>query len=282
MKVTNSRPIIGIIFLAVLNSSALSQATPDTSNSNSMKSFFSAVAGDILHVAASPFHMSRVGTIKFIAFVAINTVLIYEVDEPIDDDFAVEERHDYLKPAEELADLGDSYDRIGPGTILAGVTTTLLLGGVILKDKKLLETTRLLVESSLITGFITHSGKVLFNRSRPYTGRGSKDFHPFKFSTAHEVSSFPSGHSSNIFSLTTVLTKQYSSWWLKIPAYTLAVAVALQRMDDRQHWTSDVVVGGFIGYWVGSTLVNGYQTELQRISISPYFQRNQIGMRVLF
>ena len=54
----------------------------------------------------------------------------------------------------------------------------------------------------------------------------------------------------------TVLAKRYDRWWIKFPAYTVAVSVGLQRIDSRNHWGADVVVGGAIGYWVGSTLVN--------------------------
>lgn len=278
----NSYLIAGIVLLAVLNGICISQTAHDSSKSQPAKSFLSTVAGDISYVAASPFHMSKIERIEFVSLIAISAGLVYGADGRIDEELAVEGYHDYLKPAEKLADLGDLYDKIGPTTILAGVTTTLFMGGIIFKDRKLLETTRLVIESSLITGFITWGSKGLFNRSRPYTNRGTTDFHFFRFSSAHKNSSFPSGHSSNIFSLVTVLTKQYPAWWLKVPAYTLAVSVALQRIDDRQHWTSDVVVGGFLGYWVGSRLVNRYQTKSLTISVCPYFSENQIGVKLLF
>lgn len=263
----------------ILRSICFSQTIPDSSKSESL---ISTVAGDVAYVAASPFHMSKVGAIKFVSFIALNAGLMYKVDEPVDEELAVEGYHDYLKPAERLADIGDAYDRIGPATVLAGVTTTLLVSGIIFKDRKLLETTRLVIESALITGLLTHAGKRLLNRSRPYADRGASDFHLFKFSGAHKNSSFPSGHSSNIFSLITVVTKQYPSWWLKIPAYTLGVSVCLQRIDDRQHWTSDVVAGSFLGFWVGSRLVKRTQTRSHQISIYPYFRENQIGMRLMF
>jgi len=281
-KKTNSYLITAFTFFAILNGVCFSQTAQDSAKSNPRESFVSKVAGDISYVAASPFHMSKMERIEFVSLIGLSAGLIYGVDGPIDEELAVEGYHDILEPAEKLAELGYLYDKIGPTTVLVGVTTTLFMGGIIFKDRKLLETTRLVIESSLITGFITWGSKGLFNRSRPYTNRGTKDFHFFQFSSAHKNSSFPSGHSSNIFSLATVITKQYPAWWLKVPAFTLGVSVALQRIDDRQHWTSDVVAGGFLGYWVGSRLVNRYQTKSQKISIYPYFQGNQIGMRLLF
>jgi membrane-associated phospholipid phosphatase len=272
----------GLIFLATLNNICASQVVQDSTKNNGEKSFFSKVGGDISHVATSPFHMSKTEGIEFVSLIALSAGLVYGVDEPVDEELAVEGYHDVLKPAETLADLGYAYDQIGPTTVLVGATATLLMGGIIFKDRKLLETTRLVIESALITGVITWTSKGLFSRSRPYTNESTKHFHFFRFSSAHKYNSFPSGHSSNIFSLVTVITKQYPAWWLKVPAYTLAVSVGLQRIDDRQHWTSDVVVGSLLGYWVGSRLVNRYQEKSRGISISPYFQGNQIGIGFVF
>ena len=272
----------GLIFLTTLNNVCVSQVAQDSTRNSGNKSFFSKVGGDISYVATSPFHMSETEGIEFASLIALSAGLVYGVDGPIDEELAVEGYHDVLKPAETLADLGYAYDQIGPTTVLAGATATLLIGGIIFKDRKLLETTRLVIESALITGVITWTSKGLFSRSRPYTNESTKDFNLFKFSSAHEHNSFPSGHSSNIFSLVTVITKQYPAWWLKVPAYTLAVSVGLQRIDDRQHWTSDVVVGSVLGYWVGSRLVNRYQSKSRGISISPYFQGYQIGMKFAF
>jgi membrane-associated phospholipid phosphatase len=80
----------------------------------------------------------------------------------------------------------------------------------------------------------------------------------------------------------TVIAKQYDQWWIEYPAYTLAVSVALQRMDDRQHWFSDVVMGGAIGYWVSSTLVSRHQGKTKSQPFIPYFAANQIGIRMNF
>jgi membrane-associated phospholipid phosphatase len=272
----------GFIFLAILNSISFSQVARDSTKNSTIKSFFSKVAGDVSYVAASPFHMTRTERIEFASLIAVSAGLVYGADGTIDEELAVEGYHDYLEPAERLADIGDQYDKIGPTTVLAGVTTTLFLSGIIFKDRKLLETTRLVIESALITGLITWGSKGFFSRSRPYTDRGTTDFNLLKFSGAHKSTSFPSGHSSNIFSLVMVITKQYPAWWIKVPAFTLGISVALQRIDARQHWTSDVVAGGFVGYWVGSRLVNRYQTKSQRISVYPYFKQNQIGMALLF
>ncbi len=91
----------------------------------------------------------------------------------------------------------------------------------------------------------------------------------------------PSGHTSGIFSMMTVIAKQYGQWWIKIPAYTLGLSVALQRIDADQHWTSDVIIGGALGYWIGNTLVNRHKKS-QACSFSPYVSPNRVGVIINF
>ena len=203
------------------------------------------------------------------------------LDQNIDDDFI--ERDDlYVKPGIGLAKIGDVYDRISSKYVLAGLSASMLTGGLIFKDKKLLETTRLLVESYLISGAIAQLGKRVFGRARPYTGEGPSKFEPFKFRGARDRRSFPSGHATSAFSMMTVLAKQYDQWWIKIPAYTVAISVAMQRMDSRNHWGADVIVGGAIGYSVGSALVNRYKQQSNRVSMNPYIFGNRVGIMFIF
>jgi len=254
----------------------------DSSKSRAAKSLISTIADDFLHVVSSPRRMSKSDALRFTSFLALNVALIYGVDAEADEEFALEGHKAYMKPAEALAEVGDLYDRIGTARVIAGLTTTMLAGGIIFKDKKLLNTVGLMIESSIITGVITSLSKGLFGRSRPYTERGAQAFNLFKFSLGREYLSFPSGHSSSAFAMMTVIAKQYDQWWIKYPAYTLAVSVALQRMEARQHWASDVVVGGVIGYCVSSTLVSRHRGKTNNQPLIPYFAANQIGVRIYF
>ena len=158
----------------------------------------------------------------------------------------------------------------------------MLAGGLIFKDKKLLQTTRLMIESFFITGKITQIGKGVFGRARPYTGEGPLEFTWLKFNVRQERRSLPSGHVSSAFSIMTVLAKQYDVWWIKIPAYTVAVAVAFQRLESHNHWGADVIVGGAIGYSVSSTLVNRYRQPSKSSSAHPYIFGNRVGLIVSF
>ena len=119
-------------------------------------------------------------------------------------------------------------------------------------------------------------------RSRPYTGAGTTEFEPFKFRSTTDSRSFPSGHTTSAFAMMTVLAKQYDHLWIKIPAYTIAVSVAMQRIESRNHWGADIVVGGVIGYSVGNALVNRYRQPSKSWSASPYIFGNRVGVIVGF
>ncbi|MCF7832232.1 MAG: phosphatase PAP2 family protein [Candidatus Marinimicrobia bacterium] len=58
--------------------------------------------------------------------------------------------------------------------------------------------------------------------------------------------SFPSGHASVAFTTATMYQMWYG-WTAGVPAYAIAVLTAFQRVDDNQHWFSDVIMGAAIG-----------------------------------
>ncbi len=245
-------------------------------------SFAATVGGDILHVFSSPLRIRQKDGVKFLAFTALTSASVVWLDRDLDDDFI--EREDFLvKPAIELAKIGDGYDKfLSNKYMLAGLPVTMLASGLIFKDRKLILTSRLMVESFLITGKITMIGKGMFGRARPYTGEGPLDFAWLKFNAKQERRSLPSGHVSSAFAIVTVLAKQYDSWWMEIPAYTVGIAVAFQRMESRSHWGADVIVGAALGYGVGSTLVNRYKQPPKSSSINPYMMGNRVGLIVEF
>ncbi len=58
--------------------------------------------------------------------------------------------------------------------------------------------------------------------------------------------SFPSGHTSVSFSAAEFMRKRYG-WDYGIPAYVAASFVAYSRVEARQHYLHDVIVGAGIG-----------------------------------
>ena len=61
--------------------------------------------------------------------------------------------------------------------------------------------------------------------------------------------SFPSGHTSFVFTGVEMLYQEYkdTDLWVGITGYTVATAVGLSRIYNNRHWASDVVAGAGVG-----------------------------------
>jgi hypothetical protein len=91
--------------------------------------------------------------------------------------------------------------------------------------------------------------KYSFGRERPYQGSGSGAFF-------HSGTSFPSEHSAAAWSIAGVIAHEYPGILPKLLAYGTAAAVDYSRVRARQHFPSDVVVGGVLGYLVAQAVYN--------------------------
>ncbi len=89
---------------------------------------------------------------------------------------------------------------------------------------------------------------VIAGRQRPNEGNGHGDF----FQNNALDSSFPSGHATLQFSMSSVLAHEYPSLGSKFLWYGLGTAVAASRVVGRDHFPSDVIMGGTLGYLVGT------------------------------
>ena len=65
--------------------------------------------------------------------------------------------------------------------------------------------------------------------------------------------SFPSGHATGAFAVATVFAYEYGGQHIAVPivGFTLASIVSASRVSGRQHWVSDVFVGGALGFMEG-------------------------------
>jgi len=71
-------------------------------------------------------------------------------------------------------------------------------------------------------------------------------------------SSFPSGHSTAVWSVATVVAERYKGRhkpWVPVLAYTLATAISCSRITESAHFPSDVWLGSALGYTIAK-----YQT----------------------
>lgn len=86
--------------------------------------------------------------------------------------------------------------------------------------------------------------KYAFGRARPYQDQGLGNFF-------QEGTSFPSDHSAVAWSIASVVAHEYPGPLTQIGVYSLATLVSVARVGGKQHFPSDVLVGGAIGWLIG-------------------------------
>lgn len=91
--------------------------------------------------------------------------------------------------------------------------------------------------------------KYSFRRERPYQGDGSGELF-------HGGTSFPSEHSAVAWSIAGVIAHEYPGVLPKLMAYGTAAAIDYSLVRKRQHFPSDVLVGGLLGYLVAQSVYN--------------------------
>lgn len=156
--------------------------------------------------------------------------------------------------------------------------------GLIFKDPWLRITGRELVEALAFSGMTTSLIKLAAGRSRPYRNMGNESFIPFAATGAN--TSFPSGHSTVAFAVSTILSERIHNVWASILLYAAAACTGFSRMYDNQHWLSDVFLGAAIGTTAGlfvshrdETRENGVQAHGNELIIYPYLGGIQASYR---
>ena len=111
--------------------------------------------------------------------------------------------------------------------------------------------TGMLAGESLLNSVIPHIAlSMLFGRRRPYQG-GPGEVGEGDFFARHSASaSFPSGHSMFTWAMASTFADEYPSVPSKVLWYSVATTVTVSRVTGREHFASDVIAGGAIGYLI--------------------------------
>lgn len=126
------------------------------------------------------------------------------------------------------------------------------------------------LESVILTNAETILLKLAGHRSRPYTGEGYNSWNGPSLNLSDTSLSFPSMHAATAFALATVASSVYRENKLVAPiAYSIASLTALSRLNDNEHWSSDVFVGAVLGYYTAKSIIERHEGSETHYTIIP-------------
>jgi len=149
----------------------------------------------------------------------------------------------------------NTISNAGAGALLGGAGGLWLLGHV--RHDSHWSESGFLAGEAVLNSFVMVEGlKYSLGRERPFQGNGSGAF--FQGGT-----SFPSEHAAAAWAAAGVLAHEYPGPLTKLLAYGLAGAVSYSRVRGRQHFPSDVFIGGMMGNLVAQEIYSRHHdTEL--------------------
>jgi membrane-associated phospholipid phosphatase len=225
---------------------------------------------DTKSVFTNPFHWKAGQIIAAGAITAGTIALIAWGDKPVQQFFYRNESVFISKSSYYF------FSPLGSGLISIPALGLFYAFGAIYKNKKAKETGLKGLEAYVITVVFTNVIKQVAHRHRPYQD-APPDPHawngPFNWGGAYGpfgYNSFPSGHSSSIFAVATVVGLEYwDTKWVPVVSFGLAGFTALYRLAVNDHWASDVLFGSALGFAIGSMVYFNTNKKLQVIPVSP-------------
>jgi hypothetical protein len=155
---------------------------------------------------------------------------------------------------------------------MAAAAGGLYLWGRITHDDHKRETGFLAAEAAVNSLAVTYALKYTFGRERPL----NDDFHGSFWKGGD---SFPSEHSAAAWAIAGVIAHEYPSPYVSLVSYGLAAAIGAARVDAKQHFPADVLIGSSIGWFVAQEVyrrhhdpeVGGgeWQTYAESSDVSP-------------
>ena len=191
---------------------------------------------------------------------AAGTALLTLADQPLRNATQGDQNYYYSVPVVAGRVWGEWYSIIG-------VAGSFGAYGMIAHDTSTKKIAIELFQAGLYAEVVTGIIKTVVGRARPYMNEGPGSFHPFAFFN-EDYNSFPSGHSTSAFALSTVLSRHAHSTALKIIAYAPAALTLFSRIYQDKHWVSDELLGAAIGYFVGNWVVDLHESKRHKINVA--------------
>ena len=155
-----------------------------------------------------------------------------------------------------------------------GIMGAFYAAGSLLEDDRARKVAMDAFASSLVgAGVITTTMKVIVGRRRPDESGEAYHFRPFGGDD-----SFPSGHTTQAFSLASVIAEYYDERWVDLTSYGIATLVGLARVEQGAHFPSYVLAGAIIGTVVGKSIVRYHQGSHTRLTMLPAGDGQTLGV----
>ncbi len=224
---------------------------------------------DTKSVFANPFHWNKGQVITASVIAGVTVGLIAYGDKPIQQFYSRNQSTFISKSSYYF------FSPLGTGLISIPAIGVFYACGVIWKNKRAKETGLKGLESYVITVVMTNVIKQVTHRHRPYQDVPPNPHNwdgPLSWGGEYGMfgyNSFPSGHSSAIFSVATVVALEYwDTKWVPGVCFGLAGFTALYRLAVNDHWASDVLFGSVLGFAIGSMVYFNTNKTIQVIPVS--------------
>ncbi len=234
----------------------------------SLKSVFLNLPGDQKTIWTAPFRVKQDDLTWLVPFGGTTGVLI-----------ASDERNmRRLHSSVNAINLSNNISNAGT-IALAGIPATMYLFGTLNGSQRWRETGLLTGEGLINSWIVNEALSTAFGRERPTITDGQGRFFQ-QFSNP----SFPSDHSMLSWTAASIIAHEYPGWLSKGLAYGTAGAVSVARVTGREHFPSDVVVGGALGWLIGRQVYRSHHdADLDQVqygtfsSEKPRFSGPQTG-----
>jgi len=224
------------------------------------KEFFKNLLRDQKAIWTAPLHLRKADAI-WIVPATVGALSLVATDRITGDEIA--EAHGLVRTSENVSYAGSLYGS-------AAIAATFYLVGRQKNDYRARETGILIAEASANSFLVTLAVKGISQRVRPADGRDRSEF--FDGGT-----SFPSGHSSQIWAVATVIANEYHDRRLvQVAAYGVASAVSLARFTSGKHYLSDVLVGSALGFGIGRYIYRKHHRQTSELALEDSVEKPSI------
>ena len=144
--------------------------------------------------------------------------------------------HQHRKSLDRVARVVNPF---GTAQRLVPAMALFYVGAHLARDTSLERKTLVTAAAYVATDLFESALKPAVGRERPHFAGRSAHFHPFTLNG--DWHSFPSAHVAHIMAIVSAVSEQTNSRPIDLIGNGLVTLVALDRVYEDQHWTSDVV-----------------------------------------